>query len=40
MESVNPEFAPLYIKIECTRTDNVFASLSEVSTGVVTRGLS
>ena len=35
MESVNPEFAPSNGKIECTRTNNIFSSLPEVSTGAV-----
>ena len=35
METENPFFAPYHSKVECTRTNVVFSSLSEVSTGAV-----
>ena len=35
-KSVNPKFTHFQSKIECTRTDNIFPSLSEVRTVAVT----
>ena len=35
MDSVNPEFVSSDSQNECTRTKNVFSSLTEVSTGMV-----
>ena len=35
MESVNLELSPSVSKNECTRTETVFLSLTEVSTGAV-----
>ena len=39
-DGVTPEFAPSHSKNELTRTDDVFFSLPEVSTGVVALVLS